>query len=471
MRAKFLPATLNRTFRRITGSFSKRRADHMPHEDSNATPADDLTTDESRTTDGDDSQSKYDPGKAEMIRFTYEQVLDATKHQDDKIGRLLTVVAFLTAGALALANLGSAKKTSAVFVVPPVNLPLGTICLTFFLLAIFMTVILLVTSFATPLRLPGREPKKERTKQTFVRDVETSQIYFSEIAKVSLDEWDDKWGAPEGELQNERFQSMIRETHNLSVRTNFKYDRTTEAVSVFSVALLFFGLAVSFACLATVSHSSGEPADPIHITVMGRLLLTLALSTYTGVHLVSRIRYNFQSFDEHYPESHGALLKARMRADRVFAIVFPTTIGAIVFLTPEWPGKIWSVCIVSTLCLVSVGSLILRSWKDPKSTEEKQLEKKDERRQRVLKIIWRIVAASIPIILLGGASAFATITGEYGIQLLTSVSAVCILLLLGALSPMLLMRRNLNSYIDKMKEKERNQKVNSQTSPELQPPG
>ena len=38
--------------------------------------------------------------KSEDLRFAYAEVLDATKHQDAKIGRLLTAIAFLTAAAL-----------------------------------------------------------------------------------------------------------------------------------------------------------------------------------------------------------------------------------------------------------------------------------------------------------------------------------------------------------------------------------
>jgi hypothetical protein len=38
----------------------------------------------------------------DFARKTYDEVLDATKHQDDKIGRFLTAIAFLFTGAIAL---------------------------------------------------------------------------------------------------------------------------------------------------------------------------------------------------------------------------------------------------------------------------------------------------------------------------------------------------------------------------------
>ena len=39
--------------------------------------------------------------RLEFARHVYEEVLDATKHQDDKIGRFLAAIAFLFAGAVA----------------------------------------------------------------------------------------------------------------------------------------------------------------------------------------------------------------------------------------------------------------------------------------------------------------------------------------------------------------------------------
>lgn len=37
----------------------------------------------------------------DLAKLAYDEVLDATKHQDDKVGRFLTAIAFLTAAAIA----------------------------------------------------------------------------------------------------------------------------------------------------------------------------------------------------------------------------------------------------------------------------------------------------------------------------------------------------------------------------------
>src|SRR3712207_6746276 len=60
----------------------------------------------------------------EGLQNSYKEVLDATKHQDDKIGRIFTGVAFLTAAALALANLNSAQFLTRQYTDTP-NVPLA----------------------------------------------------------------------------------------------------------------------------------------------------------------------------------------------------------------------------------------------------------------------------------------------------------------------------------------------------------
>src|SRR5918992_871165 len=191
--------------------------------------------------------------KLKVIIWSYFAVFGATKHQDDKIGRLLTSIAFLTAATLALAALSSANFVTRQFSVPPVNLPLGLISLAVFLVGMIFTVMLLLTSLATPLRLPGLTEYSGRPPMDWVAGVEASQSYFREISTVALHEWERKWDAPVRELERERLVSLVRETHNLGVRTNAKYDRTTECVALLSSSLLAFALAVVFVATAAGS--------------------------------------------------------------------------------------------------------------------------------------------------------------------------------------------------------------------------
>ena len=116
-------------------------------------------------------------------------MLDATKHQDDKINRLLTTVAFLTAAALALAGL--AMQRTVVRHLPgrrPVRAAAGHIGLGGFLAGVTVSVIMLMVSITTPLVLPGGT--NPVTPDIRVRaGAEDQSVYFNEISETALPGW------------------------------------------------------------------------------------------------------------------------------------------------------------------------------------------------------------------------------------------------------------------------------------------
>jgi len=276
-----------------------------------------------RVSPSDSSASETD-AKLKLIGFSYAEVLDATKHQDDKIGRLLTSVAFLTAAVLALAGLATAKFLTHTFEVSPFVLPVGLIALAVFLIGIVFTVMLLLASMATPLRLPGLAERKERPSIKWVRNVRASQIYFNEISRIDRDQWDDKWEAPVEDLKEERLASLIGETHNLAVRTNAKHDRTTEAVAVLSLSLLAFALAIIFTVIAA---GAGPSSGPVHLKAIDRILIGAVIGSYCGLQLLARIRDARQAVDETLPpEGNHSWVRVRVWGERLYAIFLPILI-------------------------------------------------------------------------------------------------------------------------------------------------
>jgi hypothetical protein len=159
------------------------------------------------------------PGAFELLKFSYSEVLDATKHQDDKVGRLLGAVAFLTGGALVFAN----KDVLQVDVlVGDQAYPLGAVTLAAFLLIDLVAVASFMIAMSAPLTLP-RESGPRR-----------SHIYFRTIAGLSKDEWTALWTA-EG---LEGFEDELRgEIRNIAERADRKYGRTTIATNLFLAAL------------------------------------------------------------------------------------------------------------------------------------------------------------------------------------------------------------------------------------------
>lgn len=371
--------------------------------------------------------------KQTMLEFTYKEVLDATKHQDDKIGRLLTVIAFLTAGVLGLANLAGGRRVDAIFLLGQVRLPLVMICLTAFLFSILITVILLLVSFATPLRLPGERPDPNRPETDAVQDVQVSQLYFSHISKISRREWRHKWEGDADALKAERLAAFVEETHNLSVRTNFKYDRTTEAISVFAIALLAFALGVAFTCIATVSGAAGDATNPIELGVLGPVLLAAVLGVYTFVQLLGQQRYRFQDVDDIYPPGDDTSLVVRVRGEFLLVGALPVAIGSMVLVTSEWPRALAVALLVATMA-TTLAALFMRIWSGP--------ERVGFMVRQAAKLAW-----AVPVLVAAGVIGLGT--GAYWIQLLAAVSASVGLFLLGALSPTVVARRRRRSYLDR----------------------
>src|SRR3712207_4221713 len=60
----------------------------------------------------EDQDSSVEAEVLSLLESSYKEVLDAVKHQDDKIGRLFAGISFLTAASLAMANLGGSAYLS-----------------------------------------------------------------------------------------------------------------------------------------------------------------------------------------------------------------------------------------------------------------------------------------------------------------------------------------------------------------------
>jgi uncharacterized integral membrane protein len=298
--------------------------------------------------------------KLELITTSYNEVLDATKHQDDKIGQLLTSIAFLTAATLALAALGIPSFVTRAFVVQPFKLPLGLIALAVFLVGVLFSVMLLLASLSTPLRLPGLGKKSNSTQSSTDDDsmrwaggVKASQIYFFEISRVSLDQWESKWDATVDALKRERLRSLIRETHNLGLRTSAKYDRTTEAVALLSMALLAFALSVVFVAIIAGS-SSGH--GPIALKLWQRVIIGGIFGCYLWAQLLGQIRYSRQGVDEAPFREVPSPQRLQFRGELSYAVLVAALVLDTLIYDRGWPGLaawIWITAFLTILCWIS----------------------------------------------------------------------------------------------------------------------
>lgn len=229
-----------------------------------------------------------------LLRFAYVEILDATKHQDDKINRLLTTVAFLTAAALALANLSGAVPLATAYNVGDSEVPLPQILLGVFLVGVVATVIMLITSLTTPLRFPGAAGGNERFKYA-PAGAQVSQFYFHEIAKSPLNDWEAKWNQEPAVLEDEQRRLLVRETHNLALRTEYKYARTNEAVAVLSFSLLSFVLAAVMVLMALAPGAPSGPQTAVSRSASPRIVLGAVLLGYSLLTVLASVRSATQS--------------------------------------------------------------------------------------------------------------------------------------------------------------------------------
>ena len=182
---------------------------------------------------------------------SYREVLDATKHQDDKVGRFLTAFAFFAGGAIALLNQDFVKITA--YAVSPFSaLRLPAILLATFLVLLGFTVLALLMSVGTPLKLPGGGSSSDHSSNK-----SKSPIYFLAISKVTSAEWIAQFNGLDDEAaKNWMRESLLNETHNLATRTYQKYDRYQEARAIFELAIVVFTLAVATAVPAFTRPAS-----------------------------------------------------------------------------------------------------------------------------------------------------------------------------------------------------------------------
>jgi hypothetical protein len=174
------------------------------------------------------------PRKIELAKAAYVEVLDATKHQDDKVGRFLTAIAFLTTGAIALVARDNGLRRSFSFDNGNVQYPLLAWAVGAFFVLTLASVTLLLLCLSVPVRLPQapRDPMKG------------SHLFYSYIAAKPIRAWTREWNKCASCLEKEIAHDYVREAHNLAERVAAKYRHSYEASWLFVSALLFLGVAV-----------------------------------------------------------------------------------------------------------------------------------------------------------------------------------------------------------------------------------
>lgn len=170
-----------------------------------------------------------DEERLALAQKSYDEVLDATKHQDDKIGRFLTAIAFLFTGGIAFGT--RPDVVGAQVAIDAQRLALPGIFLGFFLTLAILAVVLLIIGLGPNLNLPfperGSSEEEGRAR---------SRIFFLSMDRMTAQAWwKQEWESNPPTLED-AVRNYVFDAHNLATKTAFKSIRTNEARAAFSLA-------------------------------------------------------------------------------------------------------------------------------------------------------------------------------------------------------------------------------------------
>ncbi len=172
--------------------------------------------------------------KREVFEQSYQEVLAAIKHQDDKLNQTLTALAFLTAAGVALFAEVASRVES------PVRFPTSEWDVTSFLFLIFVAGVVLGLAVTLAAIGPSQALPRLRGKSTEQPREWPSLIFFAEIARD--DAWPGYVARDEAWLAECLTRNLHGETERLAHRVEYKMARSREAAALVQVAVLSLSL-------------------------------------------------------------------------------------------------------------------------------------------------------------------------------------------------------------------------------------
>jgi hypothetical protein len=255
-----------------------------------------------------------DPTAFEVAKFGYGEVLDATKHQDDKIGRVLVAIAFLTAGALVFAK---PETLNTVYRVGNYEYRLTAILLGVFLFFDLASVTLFILTVTTPLTYPG----------TVTGGRSNSHIYFLSIAGTNEDDWDKMWEMPGNNIHKDVKGELINEIRNIAKRTSQKYKRS-RAASAFFLASILYLIPMIVLGLDTLSRKQGTETVTLDWGPFHRYLVATSVAAIVLIFMLWASAHAHAAIDKQVAPDKQ---KSRRRSSLlVLSAAYPFFVGACI---------------------------------------------------------------------------------------------------------------------------------------------
>jgi len=171
--------------------------------------------------------------KIEIFGHSYDEVLTALKHQDEKLNRTLTAIAFLTVAGVALfSNLPEAGTGFNAKGPPP-----SAVLFVVFLASVAIGVIVTLTGIGPGRTLPKRPSERARAARV------PSLLFYARISRDK--DWKSKLDLAPEALTETLASNFHEEAKSIAARTDYKVARAREAntwVQLAIVALALMGI-------------------------------------------------------------------------------------------------------------------------------------------------------------------------------------------------------------------------------------
>lgn len=206
-----------------------------------------------------------DPSPFELAKLGYTEVLDATKHQDDKIGRTLGAIAFFTGGVIAFLDrdVVSVRHQFGTRSIPLIAIALGA-----FLVLAACSALLFVLASSSPLTLPKRRGATDGQ----------SHLFFLVAASMDDEQWTKSWAKDDVGMAIR--DEMVAEAHNIAKRAADKYRRSQEAAALLLIGMPFF---VATVLLAVDANAVTAASVRVDWTLFRRILVGVAFGVLAFV--------------------------------------------------------------------------------------------------------------------------------------------------------------------------------------------
>jgi hypothetical protein len=175
--------------------------------------------------------------RRDVFARSYDEVLAVLKHQDDKLNRTLTAIAFLTAAGVAL----FARVANARLHFPESGTSIPAVLFVVFLIATALAVVLALVAIGPSASYPflGSETARQRRREAYLPE-ERSLIFYLSITRDP--EWEHYVSRDDRDLLGQLARNFHREARVLAHRVEYKVARSRESGAFVQLAILALAL-------------------------------------------------------------------------------------------------------------------------------------------------------------------------------------------------------------------------------------